>query len=204
LSDAALEGQIRDRLRVVQLDLPDPVISGCAAYITLLRQWNARINLTALRVVDPLPQTTLDKLIVEPLMAAPLISATTVNWIDLGSGGGSPAIPLRLTHRGGTLTMVESRHRKCAFLRDATRHLELERTFALAVRFEELTLDREADLVSIRAVRLDEPTADLIAAVLQSGGTLVAFGSRAIDSRFVLEQEVELPDGSVLFKYRRG
>ena len=204
MSDAGLEGQIRDGLRVAQLKFSDPVISGCAAYITLLRQWNARINLTALRLVDPLPQATLDKLILEPLMAAPLISAPTVNWIDLGSGGGSPAIPLRLTHRGGTLTMVESRHRKCAFLREATRRLELERTFTRAARFEELTPEREADLVSIRAVRLDEPTADLIAAVLQSGGTLFAFGSRVIDSRFVLEQEVQLPDGSELFRYRRS
>jgi len=204
LSDAGLEGQIRDGLRVAQLEFSDRVISGCAAYITLLRQWNARINLTALQLADPLPQSTLDKLILEPLMAAQLIPAPKVNWIDLGSGGGSPAIPLRLTHPGGTLTMVESRHRKCAFLREATRRLELERTFAQGVRFEELAPERQADLVSIRAVRLDERTIDLIAAVLQSGGTLLTFGSRAVDSRFVREQRVQLPDGSELFRYRRS
>jgi 16S rRNA (guanine527-N7)-methyltransferase len=202
LSDTGLEGQIRDRLEVARLEFSDSIVTDCAAYIALLQRWNARINLTALPLSDPLPQPTLDKLIIEPLTAARLVPAQTDNWIDLGSGGGSPALPLRLAHRGGTLTMVESRERKCAFLREATRNLQLERTFAQAVRFESLRPEGQADLVSIRAVRLDEPTNNLIASLLHSGGTLLSFGSLTSDSRFVQEQQAELPDGSKLFKYR--
>ena len=55
---------------------------------------------------------------------------------DLGSGGGSPAIPLALALRAPRLLMVESRSRKAAFLREAARMLELSAD-VVAIRFEE-------------------------------------------------------------------
>ena len=46
--------------------------------------------------------------------------------MDVGSGGGSPAIPLKLAVPRLSLTMVEAKARKSAFLREAIRHLGLE------------------------------------------------------------------------------
>ena len=43
--------------------------------------------------------------------------------IDIGSGGGSPAIPLALAVPGLRLLMVESKTRKSVFLREAVRAL---------------------------------------------------------------------------------
>jgi len=204
LSETGLEDQLRDRLRVADLEFSDPIIRGCALYLRLLGRWNARINLTALPLVAPFPDASIDKLIVEPLSAAALLPSASGNWIDLGSGGGSPAIPLRLAHPAGTLTMLESRARKCAFLREATRVLGLERTVVEAARFEQFSPERLASVVTIRAVRLDKPTVELIVKLLGSGGTLLSFGSRATDARLVNEQSAELPDGSSLLSYTRG
>jgi hypothetical protein len=44
-------------------------------------------------------------------------------------------------------------------------------------------------------VRLDDRAIDLIAGLLQPGGTLLSFGFRAVDSRLDYEQEKQLPDG---------
>ena len=46
--------------------------------------------------------------------------------MDIGSGGGSPAIPLKLALPHLHLTMVEAKVRKSAFLREASRQLELD------------------------------------------------------------------------------
>ena len=69
------------------------------AYYRLLARWNRTINLTALSL-DPLADEALDRLFIEPLAAAPYIrealDVTPLSvWFDLGSGGGSPAIPLK-------------------------------------------------------------------------------------------------------------
>jgi 16S rRNA (guanine527-N7)-methyltransferase len=76
------------------------------------------------------------------------------HWVDLGSGGGFPAIVLAILSkqdgRDTKFTMVESDQRKCVFLRTALRELELNGE-VLNKRIEEIpTL--EADILSARAL----------------------------------------------------
>ena len=61
-------------------------------YFGLLTHWNAKINLTALPLGSPTDET-FDRLLVEPLVAAKYIPDSARLWLDLGTGGGSPAIP---------------------------------------------------------------------------------------------------------------
>jgi 16S rRNA G527 N7-methylase RsmG len=76
--------------------------------------------------------------------------------------------------------MVESRSRKCAFLREAVRQIRPGFGDAIDCRFEELlakhpALKGSADIVTVRAVRLDKPTAALIGALLKSDGRVFHF-----------------------------
>jgi 16S rRNA (guanine527-N7)-methyltransferase len=169
-----------------------------------LMRWNRRINLTALPLAEPLPASTLDKLIVEPLLAADLFPASNPNWFDLGSGGGSPAIPLRIACPAGSLTMVESRERKCAFLSEAVRTLGLSRTSAISTRFEELQPQRPIDVFTVRAVRIDAPLTDLLARWATPGAYAFCFGTEIQDERFPIEARRPLPGGSALFVHRRA
>jgi 16S rRNA (guanine527-N7)-methyltransferase len=184
------------RLNAADLAFPHDVVRDCARYLALLTRWNRRMNLTALPLPDPPPDASIDKLIVEPLVGFALVETGDEDWIDLGSGGGSPAIPLRIAHRAGTLRMVESRSRKCAFLRETVRTLALPDTHVLEGRYEALPQNQDVDLVTIRAVRLDEPVTRLIRGLLRPGGRLFAFGGWAAE----LEQQTSraLPDGSEL------
>ena len=179
--------------RIVEAGLSvDPgIVNACAAYLGLLGAWNRRINLTALPL-SPIPPHAVDRLIIEPLIAARFLSEDAV-WADLGSGGGSPAIPLKLARSGSTLTMVESRERKSAFLREAVRVLPLSRTSVLTSRMEESGLN-DLDTVSIRAVRVDAETRGVIVRMLRSGGTVLAFGSTvATWPGFAISDEVLFP-----------
>src|SRR4029078_1284411 len=126
------------------------------------------------------------------------------SWIDLGSGGGSPAIPLRLVRRQGFARLGEARERKGACLREAVRTLELGHTRVDSVRFEAMTVEFPVDLLTVRAVRLGAPLLQQFSTWLRPGGTLMCFGGEADDSSFQPVAQRALPDGSLLQTYRRA
>ena len=88
--------RLRDRARAHGIPVPLPIEARLVAYFDLLTRWNAKINLTALTDTD----AAIDRLLLEPLAAAPSLPSQ-LDLLDLGSGGGSPAIPLALAARRG-------------------------------------------------------------------------------------------------------
>jgi 16S rRNA (guanine527-N7)-methyltransferase len=149
------------------------------SYYRLLALWNGKMNLTALPL-DPPTDETFDRLLVEPLAASRQIPADVASvWFDLGSGGGSPAIPLKIARPRLLLTMVESKERKSAFLREAVRTLELTGTVALTARFEDAAARTEylgkVDLITVRAVRADDALLETVDRLLSVAGRLLLF-----------------------------
>jgi 16S rRNA (guanine527-N7)-methyltransferase len=190
---------IADRAIAARLEVEEDLLRECAGYVTLLARWTQRMNLTSLPLGEPVPPGSIDKLIIEPLVASSLLNPEDRNWIDLGSGGGSPAIPLRLAHRFGTLHMVEARARKCAFLREAVRFLGLQDTHIVEGRYQALPAGTTVDIVTIRALRLEEELLSTLRALLRHGGRVLAFGgwpSSAAGFRHLTRRQ--LPDGSFL------
>ena len=174
-----LTARLADRTsRRWDVHLTSAQLSQLALYLYLLAQWNRTINLTALPL-DGYPETTLDRLIGEALAAAKHVQDREGVWFDLGSGGGSPAVPLKVVRPALALTMVESRSRKVAFLGEVVRRLGLEKAVALAERFEKLdsATAGTADLVTVRAVRVDSELLAIAGALLKPGGRLMIFTS---------------------------
>jgi 16S rRNA (guanine527-N7)-methyltransferase len=156
-------------------------VTNLAAYVELLARWNKKINLTALPL-DPLADEAVDRLIVEPVMAARRLHATDRLALDVGSGGGSPAIPFALMS-DVRLVMVEVKVRKCAFLREVVRQLGMPAASVENCRLEELLskseLHEAADVVTVRAVRPDRKLLTAIQAFLKPGGRLFWFGAES-------------------------
>jgi 16S rRNA (guanine527-N7)-methyltransferase len=159
------------------LFLDENLASSLSAYYELLARWNRKINLTALDN----PDEAIDRLLVEPILAARVISGNGVSrLIDIGSGGGSPAIPLALALGPEVaLTMVEVKARKSAFLREAIRQLQLPNTTVETARFEELLSRPELletfDVLSMRAVRVEPKTLMTLQAFVRPGGQMLLF-----------------------------
>ena len=166
-----------ERAALAGLQIPTPLTDRLLAYYELLTRWNRKINLTSLSD----PAQAIDRLLLEPIAAAQHLPQGA-RLADLGSGGGSPAIPLALGLASPHLLMVESRSRKAAFLREAARQLDLPASVE-AVRFEELTEKLEhrqsADVVSMRAVRPDPETLLLARWIARDGGEVAFFTSQA-------------------------
>jgi len=148
-------------------------------YYRLLAIWNQKINLSGIDLSEATTEA-LDRLLVEPLVAAKYVRPGTNLMIDIGSGGGSPAIPFALAVPGSRLLMVESKTRKSVFLKEAVRALGLNGD-VLTSRFETLLsrpeLHETHDLLTIRAVRMESRILMNLQAFVKPGGHLFLFRS---------------------------
>jgi 16S rRNA (guanine527-N7)-methyltransferase len=192
---ADIAARLAERAHREQIALPGSLSAKLVAYFELLQHWNKKINLTA--ISDP--DEAVDRLLLEPVVAAVRLPKAP-RLADLGSGGGSPAIPLALALNASQLLMVESRSRKAAFLREALREIGLSGTVESA-RFEDVSrLPLYAslfDVVSMRAVRADSAALDAAAHFLRSKGVVALFrgpdGPDRVDALPVLAWRETVP-----------
>ena len=70
------------------------------------------------------PEEARRGLLEDALRAAPLVAESAGPVVDVGSGGGSPGIPLAVALPGRPFTLLEAERRKCEFLRYATSALQ--------------------------------------------------------------------------------
>jgi 16S rRNA (guanine527-N7)-methyltransferase len=171
--------EFRDRLgsraQAARLTVNPAIADRLEAYYRLLATWNQRINLTGLDL-ESLPDGAVDRLFIEPLAAARLTEAGKA-VLDVGSGGGSPAIPFAIAASARRLTMVESKSRKSVFLREAARAAALPDTQVITARFESVAgspgIFECFQAVTVRAIRIQDADWPTMALPLSNGGSLL-------------------------------
>lgn len=171
--------RLRRRAKAAGLTLDPLLVEKLEIYYQLLAKWNAKINLTAFKLTPEGDEAAIDRLLIEPVVASRYVAENARTLLDAGSGGGSPAIPLKLASENLHLRMVEVKTRKAVFLREAVRALGLRDAEVETSRFEELLprpeLHEALDLISIRAVRVETRTLLTLQAFLKTGGKLLLF-----------------------------
>ena len=163
-------------------------LAQVSTYLDLLTRWNAKMNLTSIR--DPqhiasrhfgesfflashlcgpkgffqLRNYEITKLPNQESPQAPALKPPEL--LDLGSGAGFPAIPLKIYRPDVTITLIEANHRKAVFLREVLRALQLDAEVK-NVRAEDLP-PASADLVTFRAVERFESVLPTAARLVRS------------------------------------
>jgi len=142
-------------------------------YAELLLDWNRSVNLTGARTVEQVEAQVKD--------AAALLA---VSWkgiqrvIDIGSGGGLPAVPLALALPQVQFTLLEANARKCAFLEHVAVVLELRNVAVLGGRAEELghlpAVREQFDRAISRAAAPAAVLLELALPFVTTGGDLIA------------------------------
>ena len=119
--------------------------------------------------------------------------------IDIGSGGGSPALPMAIARPRLEWVLVEANAKKVIFLEEAVRTLGLERVRVHRGRYEAMESPKSTDLVTCRAVKLESKSQRKIVSSLRAGGRFLWFGAekRLLSARSDLtlyeELNVDLP-----------
>jgi len=141
-------------------------------YLSELIRWNRKINLTGFQnedeivikfFLDALTPLGMDK------------TASGIRWIDVGTGAGSPGLPLKIVRPDLQMTLVEPIEKKVTFLHHIIGRLGLSEVFVAHDKIESLRgkdWERNYDLLLTRGL---DPKL-----VLKSGGSLVRDGGRLL------------------------
>jgi 16S rRNA (guanine527-N7)-methyltransferase len=144
-------------LRNFQIDLPAAQKHLLTRYVDELVHWNKKINLTGLGGAD-----MVRRLVVEPVWIGLQLKPQGI-LADIGSGNGSPAVPLHVVCNFRKAHLVEVRARRAAFLRHITTTLPLTNAVIHRTRFEDAVSDiGRADWITLQGVAL---TSELLASV---------------------------------------
>ena len=137
--------QLAAGIAQMRLDISPAQQQKLLDYLALLQKWNKTYNLTALR--DPAQMIShhlLDSLTILPYLA------NAQSMIDVGSGGGMPAIPAAICRPDLRITMVDANSKKTTFLRQAIIELGLDNAAVSSSRVEDWR-DNQANIVTSRA-----------------------------------------------------
>jgi 16S rRNA (guanine(527)-N(7))-methyltransferase RsmG len=145
-------------LRRFQLELNPNQISILARYCDELVRWNLKINLTGLKEAE-----LVKRLVVEPAWIAKELKLVGT-LADIGSGNGSPAIPLHVVSELNATHLIEARSKRAAFLRHIVNFLKLEDVVVHRTRLEEVAPTElgRLDWVSLQGVALTLELLDAI------------------------------------------
>jgi 16S rRNA (guanine527-N7)-methyltransferase len=157
-----------------------------STYIDILLRWNARINLTAIRSEEEIVTRHFGESLFLARHVFPDGSAQApTRVLDIGSGAGFPALPLKIYSPQIQLGMIESNHKKAAFLREIVRALTLTDINVIAERAEGLSANPpfpKAEVVTFRAVEKFDQTLKQAAALLAPHGTMaLLIGASQLD-----------------------
>ena len=164
-------------LAALGIALPDAARAAIDGHVRLLLAWNDAINLTAIRE----PAAIAIRHVVDSLTGLGLLRARRVDrFVDLGSGGGFPGIPLAAALPADRAVLIDSIGKKIRFLAAAVAAIGLDRhVTAEAVRSESLAIAREDrgrwPAVTARAVGPLAELTELALPLLRPGGVLVAW-----------------------------
>ena len=128
------EATIRRALGEFQVTLNEQQVMCIQQYMQILRLWNEKLNLTAIR--DPLE--ILYRHFCESMFAGVAVPVQNGRFADIGSGPGFPGVPLKILRPELELFLVESNIKKGTFLAEVIRELGLVDTHVLIRRYEEL------------------------------------------------------------------
>ncbi len=162
--------------------LTDEKEQQLSLFVDLLLKWNSKINLTAIRDED----TSYIRHILEIILFVEssfiqekLRSFEKINVIDIGSGGGIPAIPLQIIFPEYNVISVEKVKKKAAFQSYVKSMLNLDRLQVEAKRIEELAIKEKCQVVTARAFSSLSVLCEKADLVLQKGGYVIAWKSKA-------------------------
>ncbi len=149
-------------------------------YWNLLMAENQKVNLVSRET----SREAFDRMVAESLMPLDLLSSDFDAYLDIGSGGGLPALVLLLTGRiNGETWLVERTQKKTAALSRMLESLSLQ-ALPMPRTFEEVPLTRKFDLITLRYVKLTPQLLRRILPALSPSGVFAYYSKPEFDLAF--------------------
>jgi len=187
------------------VELQPEAMGRIGRFLDLLEVWNRRLRLTGER--DRC--TLLRKHVADAVRCVPLVPQGG-SFLDIGTGAGFPGAVVACVRPDLQTTLLDAKQRPVSFLGEVIRGVPLTQARAVRLRAEEAaddaTLARSQDLVTSRAIRIDQ-FVGLAEPLLAPGGRAISMQSQATERavadavarragmRVVAVHDYDLPDG---------
>jgi 16S rRNA (guanine527-N7)-methyltransferase len=186
----ALARVLADGIAEMGLDVSAEQQGKLMAYLQLMHKWNAVYNLTSLR--DPMQMVTHHLL--DSLAAVPAFLGAR-NVLDVGAGGGLPGIVLAITRPDMKVAMIDTVHKKTAFLTQVKTELALANVTVHTMKVQDLAVSDKFDVITSRAFADLSDFVNWSGHLLQEGGKFIALkGVAPSEERERLPQDWKVSD----------
>lgn len=177
------------------IDISQNQIAQFKKYMSLLVEWNEKMNLTAITEENEV----WEKHFYDSIL--PFVNCSFKTMCDVGSGAGFPGIPVKIVKPDLEITLVEPLQKRCKFLNEVVKELGLTKVHIENKRAEDFVKEKREsfECVSARAVARLSILMELCAPLVKVNGIMIALkgkngheelevASKAID---VLGMELE-------------
>lgn len=125
-------------------------INAFMIYLSELNRWNKAYNLTGIKKDEDI----VIKHFLDSLLYLKAMPTGELRVADVGSGAGFPGIPIKIIRPEIHMYLIEPTGKKCLFLRNIIRQLDLKKTEVIEKRIAEVKADKEfASPVDIAVTR---------------------------------------------------
>ena len=166
---AALAPLLANGINELNLELNPAQIEQLLDYLALLVKWNAVYNLTSVR--DPVQMVT--QHLLDSLAAVPAF-AGAARVLDVGAGGGLPGIVLAIALPSVNVALIDTVHKKTAFLTQVKAELALANVTVHTARVEQLQVPHKFDVITSRAFADLSDFVNWSGHLLAEGGQFIA------------------------------
>ncbi|MCC2972945.1 16S rRNA (guanine(527)-N(7))-methyltransferase RsmG [Massilia sp. IC2-476] len=171
---AALAQVLGEGIKEMQLDVSAQQQEQLLDYLALMNKWNSVYNLTSLR--DPMQMVTHHLL--DSLTAVPAFTGAR-NVLDVGAGGGLPGVVLAICRPDMNVSMIDTVHKKTAFLKQVKAELELTNVTVHTMKVQELEVSDKFDVITSRAFADLSDFLNWSGHLLAEGGKFIALKGTA-------------------------
>lgn len=167
-----METIFKNLAQKIDVELSDEQVNKFFVYKDLLKEWNQKINLTAIDDdMGIILKHFIDSLTIEKYIN----NGTTL--VDVGTGAGFPGIPIKIANKSISVTLVDSLNKRINFLNEVIGRTNLEKIRCIHGRAEDVsreTLMRENfDYATARAVANLSTLAELCLPFVKIGGEFI-------------------------------
>lgn len=178
------------------IELSDKQLETFEKYYDLLVFYNSKFNLTAITEREEV----IKKHFIDSVLGVDNLVGNKL--IDIGSGGGFPAIPIKIMKNDLSVTLLEATGKKCEFLKTVIKELNLENIEVINNRAEILAKDplyRESfDLCSARAVARLNTLLEYCMPFVKVGGKFVSYKGDSTDEVLEAQNAVKILGGKLI------
>jgi len=173
-ADNKIRSLLSDGAKEYRIELTDSQIEKFFKYMDILKEWNERMNLTAIEEDSDI----IIKHFIDSLSILPNLKNENASLVDVGTGAGFPGLPVKIVFGDIKITLLDSLDKRIKFLNEVIKLLNLKGIYTHHGRAEDFGVKQDFregfDVAVARAVANLPVLLEYCLPLVKTGGMFIA------------------------------